>query len=510
MNVKGFLYNRGKGRTEFRKALLRINDSAYLIGEDTLLLPSANTWLLGGNTGTNPPTDFLGTTDSAALVIKTHNIQRAAVLGNGKVLIGTSTDQGSYQLQVHGRTWTSKDMMVNGLTVGKSAGTSSSLNTAVGINVLASNTDGIHLTGIGYEALKNNTTGTINTGVGYLALTLNTTGNYNTGIGAGALYTNTNGNSNTAVGAGSLGFNGSGSNNTAMGYTALYYNTEGSFNTGIGRGALAYNTSGNYNTGVGVGALGSNTNGYHNTATGNEALSQNTTGFGNTAFGYLSLFTNKTGYSNTAIGSQALRFDSTGNNNVAIGNLAGITQTGGDNNIYIGSNAQPNIAPTASNQLNIGNCIYGNNGNIGINVAAPTAKTHLAAGTTTANTAPLKFTSGSNLATPENGAVEYDGTNYFVTSGGNRHTLAKTFTATSTLNFPNTASQGTADLTITVTGAADGDAVCLGIPNAAIHANSSYMAWVSAANTVTIRFTNDATGSIDPASSVFRATVIKY
>ena len=127
-----------------------------------------------------------------------------------------------------------------------------------------------------------------------------------------------------------------------------------------------------------------------------------------------------------------------------------------------------------------------------------------------AKKAPLKFTSGTNLATPENGTIGYDGTNYFVTSGGNRYTLAKTLTATSTLNFPNTASQGTADLAITVTGAADGDAVSLGIPNAAINANSLYTAWVSAANTVTIRFTNDATGSIDPASAVFRTTVIKY
>lgn len=35
-NVNGFLYNNGNGRTEFRKALLRINDSVWLIGEDTL------------------------------------------------------------------------------------------------------------------------------------------------------------------------------------------------------------------------------------------------------------------------------------------------------------------------------------------------------------------------------------------------------------------------------------------------------------------------------------------
>lgn len=67
---------------------------------------------------------------------------------------------------------------------------------------------------------------------------------------------------------------------------------------------------------------------------------------------------------------------------------------------------------------------------------APTALLMLAAGAASANTAPLKFTSGTNLTTPENGAVEYDGTNYYVTSGGVRYTLAMT---TITSGAPSTA-----------------------------------------------------------------------
>jgi hypothetical protein len=46
---------------------------------------------------------------------------------------------------------------------------------------------------------------------------------------------------------------------------------------------------------------------------------------------------------------------------------------------------------------------------------APTATLHLIAGTTTANTAPIKLTSGANLTTPENGAIEYDGTHLYYT-----------------------------------------------------------------------------------------------
>jgi hypothetical protein len=41
--VKGFLYNKGNGRTEFRRALLKISDTCYVIGADTLTLRASNT-----------------------------------------------------------------------------------------------------------------------------------------------------------------------------------------------------------------------------------------------------------------------------------------------------------------------------------------------------------------------------------------------------------------------------------------------------------------------------------
>jgi len=44
-----------------------------------------------------------------------------------------------------------------------------------------------------------------------------------------------------------------------------------------------------------------------------------------------------------------------------------------------------------------------------------TARLHIVGGTATANTAPLKFTSGTNLTTAEAGAMEYNGTNLFFT-----------------------------------------------------------------------------------------------
>lgn len=54
---------------------------------------------------------------------------------------------------------------------------------------------------------------------------------------------------------------------------------------------------------------------------------------------------------------------------------------------------------------------------------APTAILHLAAGTSTASTSPLKFTSGTNLTTAEAGAWEYDGINFYATPSG---TIRKT------------------------------------------------------------------------------------
>jgi hypothetical protein len=68
-------------------------------------------------------------------------------------------------------------------------------------------------------------------------------------------------------------------------------------------------------------------------------------------------------------------------------------------------------------------------GEIGIGVTAPTAGLELRAGTATS--APLKLTSGTNLTTPQAGAVEFDGTNlYFTTSGNVRKAIATSTGAT--------------------------------------------------------------------------------
>jgi hypothetical protein len=150
-----------------------------------------------------------------------------------------------------------------------------------------------------------------------------------------------------------------------------------------------------------------------------------------------------------------------------------------------------------------------NNGRLGIGQLTPTAVLHLKAGTATASTAPLKFTSGTNLTTAEAGAMEFNGTNLFFSPSTVRHTVNHGLTGSATLDFPSTLTLLSADLTITVTGAADGDVVSLGIPNAAVNANTSYSAWVSASNTVTVRFNNYSNGTVNPASGSFKVFVTK-
>jgi hypothetical protein len=53
----------------------------------------SQSWLLTGNSGTTPPTNFLGTKDAQRLVFKTDSIERMTILANGNVGFGTSSPQ---------------------------------------------------------------------------------------------------------------------------------------------------------------------------------------------------------------------------------------------------------------------------------------------------------------------------------------------------------------------------------------------------------------------------------
>lgn len=84
--------------------------------------------------------------------------------------------------------------------------------------------------------------------------------------------------------------------------------------------------------------------------------------------------------------------------------------------------------------------------------------------------------------------------------------LTKILTASAALNFPSINAASQADLTITVTGAAVGDEVSLSLP-AAPTAGIVFNAFVSAADTVTVRATNITAAPVDPASATYGVIV---
>jgi hypothetical protein len=77
------------------------------------------------------------------------------------------------------------------------------------------------------------------------------------------------------------------------------------------------------------------------------------------------------------------------------------------------------------------------------------------------------------------------------------------------LNFPEVASQSSADLTIAVAGTVLGDCLALGMPVGSQDATVVYTAWVSSAGTVTVRCSNFGTVARNPGYGVFNVAVVR-
>ena len=106
-------------------------------------------------------------------------------------------------------------------------------------------------------------------------------------------------------------------------------------------------------------------------------------------------------------------------------------------------------------------------GNVGIGLTSPTAVLHLKAGVAGASGAPFKLTAGTLNTTPENGAVEYDGTHLFFTATGTLRermmtgwNAGATLTAGTTTTVTDTRAKTTSTIFIQSTSAA---ATVLGI-----------------------------------------------
>jgi hypothetical protein len=115
---------------------------------------SGDDWRLTGNAGTNPTTNFLGTTDAQDLVFRTNNTEIVRILSAGNVGVGTPGPLADTRLDVLG----------NGTFTTAIAGVATSVGVFGGANAA---------TGFGVYANNNNANGT-----GLISVGNNYTGNY--------------------------------------------------------------------------------------------------------------------------------------------------------------------------------------------------------------------------------------------------------------------------------------------------------------------------------------------
>jgi len=285
---------------------------AKLQGQINAKQSSGQAWLLGGNAGTDPSTQFIGTTDNNDLVFKVNNTQAGR--------INTSNSNTSFGIQ---------SMIAN---------TTGDGNVGIGYKSLTSNIGGQRNVGIGFESLHENLNGENQIAIGYRAL-YNSNSINNIGIGWHSLYSNTSGAGNTSVGHGGLYSNTIGVKNTSLGQDALAANTEGNDNVALGFAALSSSIIGSNNVSVGNNSLSQST-AWFNTAIGYNTSKLTTTGQANSAFGQAALYNNTTGSDNTAIGGEALGLNVSGNKNTALGAAAEVGADNLTNATAIGSNSK--------------------------------------------------------------------------------------------------------------------------------------------------------------------------
>lgn len=182
-------------------------------------------------------------------------------------------------------------------------------------------------------------------------------------------------------------------------------------------------------------------------------------------------------------------------------------QTGTATGDVLGIDYAPTLTAVLGNHYFIRNRSIAANSAFAM-TAVPSAKIHIGASVAGAGGASLKLDEGTRQTSPENGTINYISNNLEFVETSTVYILAKTLTATATLNFDLTA-VNSEDLTITVTGAATGDAVAIALDAGSVPADITFFGWVSAADTVTIRCSRvGGGGAVDPGSGTFRATVI--
>jgi hypothetical protein len=152
--------------------------------------------------------------------------------------------------------------------------------------------------------------------------------------------------------------------------------------------------------------------------------------------------------------------------------------------------------------------VTGADGNVGIGVASGTAYLHIKAGTATGGTAPLKINSGTVMSTPEDGAVEYNGTKWYTTIGTDRQEIVRGATYSPTLTPSAVAANSESIQTFTISGLIVPYAISIS-PPASMSGLGIMWARVSASSTLEVAFRNFTAGSLTPPSGTWRITAAR-
>ncbi len=194
---------------------------------------TTNAWLILGNAGTTPATNFIGTTDNQSFVVRTNNNERMRVLNTGQVAVNSTTTFAN-------STFFSAAGGNNNAVDGSAAGTGDAVygqqtGTGNGVRGLTNNTGrgviGIHIGAAGGYGVQGQSSGT--TALGVFGIVTNAAG---TGAGVqGQTAGNGVGVAGFSTGAATTGLGVYGQAANSLGIGGFFYNTHAS-GTGIAAG----------------------------------------------------------------------------------------------------------------------------------------------------------------------------------------------------------------------------------------------------------------------------------
>ncbi|AXG71657.1 hypothetical protein KORDIASMS9_03914 [Kordia sp. SMS9] len=391
--------------------------------------------------------------------------------------------------------------------------------------------------GIGYKALELNVTAGANTSIGAFSLGKSETGFSNTAIGTGAMQNNVSGDENVSIGVGSLGNIIDSNGNVGIGFNSGLNNT-GEKNVFIGseatisgnisnrlvidnsnttdplidgdflantlniNGELSINDNFSFPTTDGTNGQVLSTNGSGavswqsipitsntgNLFVGNNA-GTNVSDSGNVLIGPRAGRDLTSNIDNTMVGNGAGE-SNTGNRNTFMGYLAGQNNTGSDNT-FIGYRAGQNnalgtnnvfIGPNTGSNESGSNKLYIDNSN----TSAP-----LIFGDFYANTLKVNGTLETTSNTTVGGTLKI----------GSSSTLSGIYKASIFKNVGSVSGNSSRIETFTINGVSPGDVVFVSPSENLSGQIVISQCWVSANNTVSVKFRNTDGGSKDPDES---------